>query len=90
MSPVLVISMIVLVTLVTLEVKNNVTCYQRCKIMDAIHYYNEACIFDGRYQDQIDYNCMKSYDAMLFNPFDWGCKHALSRDKYELVKPYIK
>lgn len=75
-------------------IKNHNTYLQHIKINHAIFDYQVYCIYnkprdyDG-YKD-VAYSDEEPYDKTLFRIFDWGCENILPKEKYELVKQYIK
>lgn len=70
-------------------VKNVVTLHQFTKINNAIFCYNTNLSTSSYWQNRIDYGCTKPYVVVLLKFWDWGYKHILPKDKYELVKNYI-
>lgn len=56
----------------------------------AIFKYEIIQMTKGEYNaNDTLYKYMRSMAMIFINPFDWGYKHILPPDKYELVKPYL-
>ena len=79
---------VVLVFLILLLIKNEVTAKNQLKIVHAINNYAKetkdvetACCLLGD---------MESYHETLFRLWDWGCGNILPKPGYELIKPYIR
>lgn len=71
----------------------NFNTYDACeKISGAIYAYHMDMLYHDKYKemDLVDYDDMKDYLKVLFNLFDWGYKHILPKDKFELIEKYIK
>ena len=75
-------------------IKNNNTFNQRIKINDAIYEYHRYCIYnkpsDYNASHDVDYCDEESYNKTFFRIFDWGHENILPKEKYDLVKQYIK
>jgi hypothetical protein len=75
-------------------IKNNNTFNQHIKISHAIYEYHIYCIYnkprDYNSSLDVDYCDEEGYGKTLFRIFDWGCENILPKEKYELVKKYIK
>lgn len=74
-------------------IKNFITYHWHTLIVDAIFLYHVDCEssleIDLR-EKLVCYNDLESYDATLFRFWDWGYKHILSKEKFEIIEPYIK
>jgi hypothetical protein len=70
-----------------LLVKNEITYQNYMKISEAIHNY----VLDTKdFYGMGFYDDMKDYGRTVLTIWDWGYKHILPPDKFELIKPYIK
>lgn len=86
----IVLILLVITTLVFASlflIKNEVTRKCRIIIVEAIGAYlrdhiNEVTL--------VDFDDMESYDDTFNRIWDWGHTRILPKDKYELIKPYIK
>lgn len=58
-------------------------------IMYAIANYHTACIQYGA-TFNVDFSDMEHYDKTCRRWWDWGYKRILPKEKFELVKEYIK
>lgn len=70
-------------------VKNENTCRQRNKINKAIYHYHIFCAREKIAED-VDYVDKEHYNKTLFRLWDWGCTRILPKEKYEIIKMYIK
>ena len=95
-SVVLIALFVLLMMCIILDIKNVNTYKQLRRVLDACHDYNaqeikRAYNSGKRLSMQlISYSEIKSYDASLYNLFDWGYKHLVPNDVFEKIKPYIK
>lgn len=81
----------VLVFLIVLLIKNEVTFKHQMRINDAIYNYHMDRIHNRPHSEgEVDWKDMESYDKTLFRFWDWGYKRILPPDKYEIIKPFIK
>lgn len=91
---------IILILLGLFILKNENACKNRCMIIDAI-FEHHICVLKTRtFKDQnsfdmlrhfeVDYNDAEPYGKTLFRLYDWGCTRILPKEKYEIIKPYIK
>lgn len=69
--------------------KNDNTYNQQIKILAAIRDYGIDCIHKGK-QPMVDYDDVEKYDSTLYRFWDWGYKNILPKEKYEIIKSYIK
>ena len=82
--------LLIIATLVLLHlflIKNEVTRNCRVIIVEAIEAYlldhiNETTL--------VDFDDMESHNDTFSRFWDWGYTRILPKDKYELIKPYIK
>ena len=72
-----------------IAIKNGVTFRAHMTISYAIHRYTTEQILNERYEFDVTYDDMESYEKTLFRIWDWGYKRILPPDKFEIVKPYI-
>ena len=80
-----------LIILLVILLKFVVTELRFTSIDFAIFKYHLTQMVEGTYDpDECLYKYEKSVVKVLLNPFDWGYKHILPPDKYELVKPYLE
>lgn len=80
-------------------IKNEVTCRNHIKIIDAIYEYSINSLnkdFNNWQPGQpqpwnlVDTSDMENYDATLYRFWDWGYTRILPPDKFELIRPFIK
>ena len=69
-------------------VKNTVTFINHGKIIDAIHLYRMQCLYKDK-EPLVSHEDMESYDSTLFRLWDWGYKHILPPEKFEIIKTFI-
>jgi hypothetical protein len=69
-------------------IKSEVTFRHNVKIINAICNYALYCI-DNSMEQLVDYDDMRSFDASMYRLFDWGYKHVLPKEKFEIIKPFI-
>lgn len=69
--------------------KNDNTYTMHMKIVNAICNYQLQCI-SNKETYKVNYNDMESYDRTMFRLWDWGYTHILPKEKFEIIKPYIK
>lgn len=80
-----------LVVILAILLKFVVTELNFTKIEDSIFKYHLTQMVEGTYDpDECLYKYEKSVVKVFLNSFDWGYKHILPPDKYELVKPYLE
>lgn len=55
-------------------------------------YYAMLCYYDneGIYAYEVSPSDMETYDSTLWRLWDWGYTRILPKEKFELVKPYIR
>lgn len=83
------IFLIVALITIFILVKNNNTLNKRFIITNAIFEYNVDIINGIVIGSLMSYDDIESYDRTLWRLWDWGYKHILPKDKYELIKGYI-
>lgn len=95
--------LLILCGLVTLTgvialIKNQVTYRNHMMIVNAIFEYSMDAIKKARenktiiecgVEYEVDYSDMRDYNSTFLRVFDWGYKHILPEDKFEIIKPYI-
>lgn len=61
-------------------------------ICRAIYKYHMEMIRQGNGKGKylVEYDDMENYDRTLFRFWDWGYKHILPPEKFEIIKPYIE
>ena len=79
-----------ILALFLLMIKNHITSRNLHIILYAICAYNDDVKHRRVSSVQIPFDSMASYYKVLFRLWDWGYKHILPKDKYELIKTYIK
>ena len=87
---VFVLVMLILMALcIVMLIKNEVIYRQRKKILKAIKEYENMCYKHGEISN-VDCENIENYDSTLFRIWDWGYTRILPKDKFEIIKPYIK
>ena len=87
---VFVLVMLILMALCIVKlIKNEVIYRQRKKILKAIKEYENMCYKHGEISN-VDCENIENYDSTLFRIWDWGYTRILPKDKFEIIKPYIK
>lgn len=83
------ILVVMLLLCIVMMIKNEVTYHHRMRILKAIEEYENMC-FD--YERMNDVNCddMENYVLTFLRIWDWGYTRILPKDKFEIIKPYIK
>ena len=91
MTYVLIVCSLAIVFLIYLGIKNEVTLKQQLRISNAVYEYHTDLINNRRYPEKkVDWSDIEPYDKTLFRLWDWGHKRILPKDKFEIIKPYIK
>lgn len=85
----LIICFILIAFLIVLAFKNVNTLNNRLRILDAINKYHADCIRKV-IEPSVDYGDKEDYDKTLWRLWDWGYTRILPKDKFEIIKPYIK
>ena len=86
---VLIILFILMVFLIILAFKNENTFNNHCMILNAIYMYRTDCIRKW-IELSVDYDDKENYIKTVFRFWDWGYTRILPKDKFEIIKPYIK
>lgn len=83
---------IILVLLGLFILKNENACKNRCIIVNAIFEHHICALnsFDMLRHFEVEYNDVEPYGKTLFRLYDWGYTRILPKEKYEIIKPYIK
>jgi hypothetical protein len=87
------LSIAALVFLGVLLAKNEVTLRQHVRITHAIFEYHMDVINNhplGNYIYDVNYGDEEDYDKTLWRLWDWGCTRILPKEKFEIIKPYLK
>ena len=73
-------------------IKNLRTYDVHMTISKAIYSYRIACIeaWNLNDLDLVKYNDAENYIKTVFRFWDWGYTRILPKDKFEIIKPYIK
>lgn len=78
----------IIIFCVFLLIKNENTFRNYRIISDAILLYKaDQTIHDK--ECLVHYSDMVNYGTMLYSIFDWGYKHILPDEKFEIIEPYI-
>ena len=79
-------------TLFLIAARKNNNAFDNCVIIiKAIYRYKNDLIENGNLDDSaVDYTDMRSYESVFLRIWDWGYKNILPKDKFEIIKPYIK
>ena len=85
----LIIDALCLIALEILDFKNIITYKNILKINEAIFVYQVDCINKGVHF-VVDYDDIEDYHKVLYRLWDWGYTRILPKDKFEIIKPYIK
>lgn len=85
----LIINSLCLIALEIFDFKNRITYENVVKINEAIYVYQIDCIKNG-VPSIVDYGDKEDYDKTFWRFWDWGYTRILPKDKFEIIKPYIK
>ena len=88
----LIIAIVYLLALIAFKIfdyKNENTYENITKIDHAIYDYKIDCILNEK-QNLVDYKDMEDYDKTFWRFWDWGYTNILPKEKFEIIKPYIK
>ena len=81
---------IALVGFLYLGFKNENVYKNHVIITRAIFAYKMYCLKeDYKAQYDVNYEDMERYSRTLLRFWDWGYKHILPKDKFEIIKPFI-
>ena len=88
----LIVCCIVLVFLIVLLFKNSITLRNQEKVLYAIKEYRIECMKNHQYNglNYVDYEDVETYMTTFWRLWDWGYTRILPKDKFEIIKPYIK
>lgn len=78
-----------LVCVLTFLIKNCFTLKNALIIVYAIGDYRLDCI-ENDINMEVDFEDMEDYNDTLLRLWDWGYTRILPKDKFEIIKPYIK
>lgn len=85
------ISTVGLILCFIITIKNFKTSSNRMKVINAIGNYHVYLIDNNSLSDsQVEYEDIESYYKTLYRIWDWGCTRILPKEKFELIKPYMK
>lgn len=84
------INIITIIVAWFIVIKNIITRRNFDIISNAIHTYNTDVIWKKIDGERMSYDDMAGYCKTLFRFWDFGYKNILPKDKYELIKKYIK
>lgn len=70
-------------------IKNENTYRQHAKIDNAILRYQLCCI-KKKVKPLVNYSDVERYAVTLRRLWDWGYTNILPKEKFELIKPFIK
>lgn len=84
--------MVVFILCVIAMIKNVNTFYCHEKIDKAIYEYKSECIrnHDWDALHYVEYKDEEHYMKTFYRLWDWGYTRILPKDKFEIIKPYIK
>ena len=74
---------------VVMMIKNEITYKNYSIISSAIYHYNVDRIEHFEFSKKIEFERMRSYWKTLFRFWDWGYKHIVPPEIFEVIKPYI-
>lgn len=89
---ILIVCYAVLIFLIVALFKNSITLRNQEKVLHAIKEYRIECIKNHQYDDMdcVKYGDMETYMTTFWRLWDWGYTRILPKDKFEIIKPYIK
>lgn len=70
-------------------IKTENTFKKRIIIIDAIYEYIVWCM-NNHVKAEVNYTDMEDYDKTDRRWMDWGYTNILPKEKFELIKPFIK
>ena len=80
----------VLVMLMTMLVFKDINAWNnQMKIINAIHLYRMECV-DKQLKPDVNYSDKENINSTFLRLWDWGYTRILSKDKFEIIKPYIR
>lgn len=83
------ILVVMLALLIVIMIKNEVTYHHHMMILKAIKKYKNMC-FNYKKKNDVDYDDMENYMVTFLRFWDWGYTRILPKDKFEIIKLYIK
>ena len=86
---IVIIYVIALVVFKIFDYKNENVYENRTKINHVIYDYKVDCILNER-QELVDYKDMEDYMKTFWRFWDWGYTRILPKDKFDIIKSYIK
>ena len=84
------ICLFIMALAVVLFFKNENTYKNLTIISNAIYSYNVDLIKHGRSDALISYSFMASYTTTWLRLWDWGYKHIVPPEIFEVIKPYTE
>ena len=81
---------IYLVFAVFILIKNVNAYCNGIKIINGIYLYIEDCHMNNKIVPAVHYDDMEGHVKTLFRLWDWSYKRILPKEKFEIIKPYIK
>lgn len=86
----MIIKLIILVWLIVFGVCKIIQTSENFSIvLNSIYLYKLHCIDESK-KPMVDYDDMKPYSLSVLKILDWGYKHILPPEKYEIVEPFIQ
>lgn len=85
----LVFGVMLMILSLVLFAKNIRTHNLRGDINYAIYRYRIDCVEKG-VDEKVDWDDMASYEHSLFRLWDWSNKNIVSKEKYEIIEPYLR
>jgi len=88
----IVVLTICLIFLIILDLKNTNTAKNQIRILNAIIDYQDDCVRKDMYKEAMNVTIQdkEDYDKTFWRLWDWGYTRILPKDKFEIIKPYIK
>ena len=88
----IVVLTICLIFLIILDLKNTNTAKNQTRILNAIIDYQVDCVRKDMYKEAMNVTIQdkEDYDKTFWRLWDWGYTRILPKDKFEIIKPYIK
>jgi hypothetical protein len=59
-------------------------------IIDAMYAYHVDAIKRGKCEYEVNWSDIEEFDDTFRRLWDWGYKNILPKEKYEIIKDYIK
>lgn len=88
----LVICGLALISVIVLSFKNTNTAKNHIKILNAIMDYQNDCVQKNMFKEarDVSFEDKEDYNNTFWRLWDWGYTRILPKDKFEIIKPYIK